>query len=141
MKKTFTFSLLIILIIFQGLSGIAGGVGLIYDPTGEAINIPQSWLEGTMFGDYLIPGIILLVVLGIFPLIVSYGLVRKKEWGAQAAIFIGAALIIWIAVEIIVVGYKSDPPLQMIYGILGVLILLFSVTLNKTKFRSYFTGS
>ena len=55
----------------QGLSGLAGGYGLIADPSGEAVGLRLAWLDQTPFSDYLLPGLILLIVLGAFPLIVS----------------------------------------------------------------------
>jgi len=32
-------------------------------------------------------------------------------------------LVIWIAVEILVIGYHPVPPLQLIYGLLGFIII------------------
>jgi uncharacterized membrane protein len=34
------------------------------------------------------------------------------------------ALLVWLAVEIAIVGYSNDPPLQPVYLGLGVVILL-----------------
>jgi len=116
---------------FQGLSGIAGGFGLMADPTGVSLQIPLEWLDGSPFTDYLIPGIVLFFVLGLIPLGVVYGLWKRKKWSRLAALAVGAALCIWIAVEIAVIGYQSDPPLQLIYGIVGVAILLLSLSLPK----------
>ena len=114
------------LVLFQGLSGIIGGTALIIDPSGELLGIPLKWLDGSSFPDYLIPGIILASILGIYPLIAFIGLLRKQYWAITATRNLGFALIIWIATEIIVIGYKSEPPLQLIYGILGLIILLIS---------------
>jgi hypothetical protein len=38
-------------------------------------------------------------------------------------VFVGASLVVWIAVQVAMVGYRGDPPLQAIYGGLGVAIL------------------
>jgi hypothetical protein len=35
---------------------------------------------------------------------------------------VGVALLIWLAVEIAILGYANDPPLQPIYIGLGVII-------------------
>lgn len=113
-----------ILIIFQGLSGLAGGIGLVIDPTGESLQIPLRWIENSPFSDYFFPGFILLVVLGLFPLVVSYGLWRQLTWSWFGCLFVGVALIIWIGVEILIIGYQSQPPLQLIYGSVGLLILI-----------------
>ena len=116
---------------FQGLSGIAGGFGLMADPTGASLRIPLEWLEGSPFTDYLLPGIVLFFVLGVIPLGVVYGLWKGKTWSRLAAVAVGAALCIWIAVEIAVIGYQTEPPLQLIYGIVGIAILLLSLSLPQ----------
>jgi hypothetical protein len=115
--------LLMALLLFQGLSGIAGGIGLVGDPSGDSLQISLSLLEGTPFNDYLIPGLILLVVLGIAPLIVLYGLWKQRYWGWLGSLAIGVGLIIWIGVQILLIGYQPQPPLQLIYGALGIAIV------------------
>jgi hypothetical protein len=112
---------------FQGISGIIGGVGLLMDPTGESLGIPQAWLSGSPFADYTLPGIVLLLLLGILPLIAFFGLLTGKKWGLFAALYVGIALLAWLFVEILVIGYQSQPPLQLIYGILGVAILALAL--------------
>jgi FtsH-binding integral membrane protein len=122
------------LIVFQGLSGLLGGVGLVFDPTGESLQIPVSWLENSPFDDYLIPGLILLIVLSFFPLVVFYGLLKKWSWSLLAAFMVGAALIIWIGVQILIIGYHPQPPLQLIYGLLGLSILVLALLPSVRRF-------
>lgn len=136
MKNFLEIKILIACIIFQALSGLAGGIGLILDPTGASLGIPQEWLSNSPFNDYLIPGIILFTVLGIFPAFVSVGLWKEKYWGWLGSLSLGTALLIWIIVEIIFIGYQSNPPLQLIYGILGIVILLLTSLSRVKKFYS-----
>lgn len=117
------FHLLLLAVLAQGISGVAGGYGLVADPSGAAVGLPLEWLEGTPFSDYLVPGAILFSVLGVFPLIVAWGLWRRRRWAWYGALMVGAALAVWIIVEIMMIGYKPEPPLQAIYGGLGVAIL------------------
>jgi hypothetical protein len=41
-----------------------------------------------------------------------------------ATFIVGLALLIWLAVEIAIVGYTNDPPLQPFYLIVGAVISL-----------------
>lgn len=111
-------------ILIQGLSGLFGGAALIVDPTGELLNMPVSMLEGSPFDTFLIPGLILFTILGIFPMIVVYGLRNRTIWAWPGAFLVSLALITWISVEILMVGYHAEPPLQLVYGVLGLLMLV-----------------
>lgn len=128
--------LLVGLLLVQGLSGLAGGFGLIGDPTGEALGIPVEWLEGSPFRDYLIPGIVLFVVLGLEPLVVARAVWFGRPWSPPAAGLVGAALVVWIAVQILVIGYQARPPLQAVYGTLGVLLVGVSVLPSVRRFST-----
>jgi FtsH-binding integral membrane protein len=99
--------------------------------------MPVSLLHGSPFTDYLVPGLILVVVLGVFPLIVVYGLWSRHTWSWHAALMVGLALVVWIVVQILIIGYSSRPPLQLIYGLLGIVILALAL-LPPT--RRYFLG-
>ena len=122
------------LLAFQGISGLGGGLALILDPTGEAIGIPVAWLDGSPFPDYLIPGVVLFALLGLIPLLVARAvwLGRPRSW--MASLIVGAALVTWIAVQILVVGYQARPPLQLTYGSVGVLLLVLSMSASVRRF-------
>jgi hypothetical protein len=126
--------LLMACMLFQGLSGLAGGFGLVMDPTGETLQIPLDWLAGSPFADYMIPGLVLFVVLGIFPLAVLYGLWTGRAWGWWGAVLVGVALMVWLLVEILIIGYQPQPPLQLIYGILGAAILVLAALPGVRKY-------
>jgi len=118
---------LIILITLQGISGLFGGVLLIIDPSGESLNLPINLLKKTPFQNYLIPGLILFNILGIIPLIILNGLWKNRCWAWYGSLIVGVALIIWIFVEVLMIGYQPEPPLQFIYGLVGLLILIFTL--------------
>lgn len=113
-------------ILLQGVSGLVGGCALMADPSGALIGLPLVWLEGTPFSDYFVPGTILLTVLGVCPLVIGSGLWRGRSWAWYGSLLVGASLAIWILVEINMIGYQPDPPLQAFYGLLSLMILALS---------------
>ena len=113
-------------ILLQGISGLVGGCALMADPSGALIGLPLVWLEGTPFSDYFVPGTILLTVLGVCPLVIGWGLWRSRSWAWYGSLLVGASLAIWILVEINLIGYQPDPPLQAFYGLLSLMILALS---------------
>jgi hypothetical protein len=119
--------LLLAALLLQSLSGLVGGLGLVTDPTGSRLGIPIEWLTGSPFNDYLIPGLVLLFLLGALPLLVSYGVWVRRYWSWSAALFVGLALLTWIGVEILIIGYQPRPPLQLAYGAVGLVILVLTL--------------
>lgn len=133
-KKSIIIYILLYCVLIQGIYGIIGGVSLISDPTGADINLSLLLLKDSPFRDYLLPGIILLTILGIYPIIVFVGLYKGKYWALCSAKLLGIALILWVASEIITIGYKTDQPLQSISGLLGLLILVLASLSNIQNF-------
>lgn len=108
----------------QGLSGLVGGLGLVLDPTGASIGLPVEWLAGSPFTDFLVPGLVLFTVLGIAPLAAAHGAWKRRTWSWAACLAVGVALLVWLAVEVAVIGYQSQPPLQLVYGLVGGAIVV-----------------
>jgi len=119
---------------FQSLSGLFGGLMLILDPTGNSLNMPLSLLNNSPFNDYLVPGLILFLILGMIPFVVLNGLWKRKNWSWYGSLLVSLALIIWIAVEVLMIGYQAEPPLQLIYGLAGILLLIFTLMPSVKKF-------
>ncbi len=65
------------LLAFLGLSAIGGGGALIISPSGKLLGgLPLSILERSPFNDFLFPGIILFIVLGIIPSLLIFALLK-----------------------------------------------------------------
>lgn len=123
------------LLAFQGVSALFGGFMLIADPTGAWLQMPLAQLEGTPFQDYLIPGLILFLVLGVYPLVVAQAFWNKRPWPLAtrlagltgmhwawlASVSVGVALVIWIVVQGLLIGFGH--PLQVIYLLLGLALV------------------
>jgi hypothetical protein len=89
--------------------------------------LPLSLLEGSAFTDYFAPGLILFTVLGLGSLSVALLAWRANAWAPILTVTVGGALLIWLLVEIAVVGYSNDPPLQPFYLALGGVITVLGV--------------
>ena len=91
----------VVLEILTGVLAVPVGWSFIQDPTGSALGIPQGWIESTVFGTYLIPGLYLLAVNG-FAMFALAALTVRRHWTAPWLTgALGVGLIIWIAVEIV----------------------------------------
>ena len=123
--------ILLILLLVQGLGGVGGGLSLVLKPDGSVMGMPVSHLDGSPFSDYLIPGLILLLVLGVPPLVAAAGLWVRRSWAWYVAFAVGCGLMIWILVEITIIPYD---PLQIVFGVIGALIVLVSLTASVRRF-------
>ena len=125
---------------FLGLSAIGGGGALIISPSGILLGgLPISILRNSPFDDFLIPGIILFLVLGIFPVLIVLALIKKPisiaaecfnlfsdmHWAWTFSIYIAFALIIWIQVETIFV--QGVGWLQTVYMLYSIPMIIFSL--------------
>lgn len=133
-KKPFTCRFLILMHVLLGVGAVFGGLVLVIDPSGELIKMPLTLLENSPFNNFLIPGIILLVIIGIFPLITAHALLTKWNWKAANklnmfsemhwswtySLYIGFALIIWITVEAFFI--RQIVEIHVFYIFLGLMI-------------------
>lgn len=113
--------------ILLGVGAIGGGIALMAGPHGEIFPLPISALGGSPFADYFVPGAILFTVLGLGPLGAALLAWRRHPAAPFLASAVGCALLIWLIVQIAIVGYTSHPPLQALYLCLGFIITLIGI--------------
>jgi len=113
--------------IFLSVGALGGGGALMLGPKGEIVPLPVAALAGSPFETYFAPGLILFCVLGLGPLLAAALAWRRHPLAPVAAVAVGASLLIWLVVEITIVGYTNDPPLQLSYFLLGAAITVVGV--------------
>lgn len=117
---------------FNGLSGLAGGFGLIANPDGEALTMSTDWLQSTPFTNFLIPGIVLFTFNGLGNIAGFIATLRKHHIAAHIATAFGLIMIVWITAQVSWIGYKSF--LQPLYFSTGLCqFVLGFIWMNKIK--------
>lgn len=134
-----------------GIGGVVGGIGLTADRSGDVFGYPVAWLDRTPFSDFLIPGLLLLLLLGVGPLVVAYGLLRKpawrwtdawnsrtgEHWAWTGALIVGVGVVAWIIVEILIVPDHS-PGAWAVQGSTAMLgVAIMSLAASKAV-RGYY---
>lgn len=105
--------------IFIGVGAIAGGWGLMGDPSGASMGLPQTSLDGSPFATYFIPGLFLFTVNGLGTLAGSIITLKSFRYAGEVAIGLGVILMLWIVIQAMVIGMTSF--LQPFYFVVGVL--------------------
>ena len=113
--------------VLLSVGALGGGLVLMVAPRGEIMPLPLSALTGSPFDTYFLPGLILFSVLGLGPLVAARMAWLRHPLAPEAAFVVGIALVIWVAVEVAIIGYSNEPPLQAIYLAVGVAILLSAI--------------
>ena len=129
--------LAIALEVFTALGAIPFGLLFVTDPSGQSIGLPSGWIEATVFGTYVIPGLYLLTVNGAGMLVLAALSIRRHWFAPWLTGALGVGLIIWILVEIAVM--PETMILTWIYLAVGValgLVALFWLRrTNQLRFR------
>jgi hypothetical protein len=129
---------LIFLEAFLGINGLIGGIPFMLAPDGHLLQMPFSHLKNTPFPDFFIPGVLLTIFLGLYPLAAAYSVWKQARWGWPEAInpfkqyhwswagslAAGVIAIIWILVQIqwIPLGF-----LHVFILMWGILILIVTL--------------
>jgi hypothetical protein len=145
-NKTAEVYILIVSVAVEALCAIYGGISLMNDPSGESIRLSISLLDDTIFHSFIIPGIILFLFLGFFPLFLIFPLIFKPNWSIinrlniykgyhwawTYTIYTAIMLIIWIDVQVMILATGSL--IQGIFGLFGVFMLIVALMPRVKRF-------
>lgn len=128
-KRPFAVRLLTAMLAVLAVGALYGGTLLVSDPTGAALQLPHEFIRDTPFGSYLIPGVVLLATLGLGSMVVIPGLLARGargvmfgyRWPWIGALGVAIAFVIWMTVQIAVIGYQGR--IQGIYAVYAILML------------------
>ena len=111
-----------------------------YGPRRPPDAIDDEDAGGHGFPDYLVPGIVLFTFVGVSPILVAYGLLRRPAWRLSEAInstkgrhwawagswVAGLITLIWIGAETSLLGYIRF--LQPVIAIYGTALIILTLT-------------
>lgn len=107
---------------FLGVTAVLGGLALLLGWLG----MPMDLLADSPFGSYTIPALILIVLVGGSAALAAALMLRRPAWGVVASGLAGLVLLVFEAVELVVIGFSW---LLACYVVLGLLILALAAWL------------
>jgi hypothetical protein len=118
----------IMLLVFLAFNALIGGWLLIIDPSGDKIQIPIELLQDTPFNNYLIPGILLFVFIGLLSVVGTILSLRRSKDYTSIIILQAVILIAWLSIEILLNPKFFSPHLH--YPLYGIALLLLFLGFN-----------
>jgi menaquinone-dependent protoporphyrinogen oxidase len=105
-----------------GLPAIAGGIALVARPDGTLLHIPTSALSHSPFSTFLVPGLLLLFVIGVANVIAGWLVIRDRPNANAWAIAAGGTLLGWMVLEMVML--RSIHVLQLVFFAVSVVSII-----------------
>lgn len=127
------YRILFILHLVVGIGAMFGGLAAITNPN-NPVGVPTSILKNSPFSNFLIPGIILFIVIGLGNLLSVLTLYLKSNYQGYISSTFSWALVIWIIVQCIML--RDIVFLHVLFFIIGLIQAILSATIlfNKNQF-------
>ncbi|MFY9307828.1 MAG: hypothetical protein WAQ28_02145 [Bacteroidia bacterium] len=122
--RIFTIALLLLV----AVNALVAGYLFITDPTGTKMYIPVSMLEYSPFTNFLVPGIVLFIVNGIFNLVAAVFVTFQWKHFPFLVVLQGLLLTGWIAVQVILL--REFNFLHALLGGTGIVLFTLGNRLN-----------
>lgn len=122
----------IFILFINALGALWGGAGLMYDPSGEYMQMPLSFLEHAPFSNYLIPGILLFVFIGLFSSLTLFMIFRKHPAYFRFIFLQGIFLTIWISVQVAMLRIFYTP-LHLPFFLMGVTLISIGIIIASSE--------
>lgn len=117
---------LVILLFGMSASAIIGGFDLAFN-SARWMKLPLESLTG--FNSIVIPGLILLFVVGGSNLIAAIAMLKKHKWAPEFSAIAGLGLMIWFFTELYL--FRGTHPVQIVYFAWSILILALTFLVQK----------
>lgn len=122
-----------------GLGAIGGGIAIL---TGAFARwLPVTFLQGTPFSDYTIPGLVLLIVVGGAMLLAAATQFIQRAWAVLLSAAMGLVMLGWELVEIVIIDRNKQAVVpstviqQALFSVLGIVIFGLAASLWMTEYR------
>lgn len=120
-----------ILLLINSVGALFGGWNLMLHPDGSSMQMSLDWLQYSPFSNYLIPGIILFTVNGLFGIFVLGTIIFRHRFFHWFVVVQGLILTGWIIIQILMV--RSVLGIQVFFGSIGLALILLGYLLPRIR--------
>ncbi len=119
----------VILLLFNGIGALYGGLSFMLHPDGSGLHMSAEYLRYSPFSDFFLPGLILFICNGVLSLVAIAFVLMSHRYALWAVLLQGAILVGWIAVQVLMV--RDFQALHAVMLGTGVLLAVCGVALRK----------
>jgi hypothetical protein len=121
---TLTWTVLTVVVTFNAVSAVGGAIAIFLT---DGLGMPKSFLAGSPFTSFFVPGLVLLAVVGGTQVMAAILLFRRRPLALFWAAFAGFTMVTWILVETVII--RGFSVLQALYFLTGVAELALVLAL------------
>jgi len=132
MKNIATWSAIILLAV-SSAGAIYNGYHLISHPDGSSVGLSPEMLKYTPFKNFRIPGILLIISIGIFGMLTIFLIIYQQNFHAKYIIASGFMLTVWMLVHLALTPEIYN--LQYVILVIGIAQMLCGFSLDKKYFE------
>ncbi len=138
MKRPVALLFLVVLLLVLAAGGLYGGIAMLLDPSGASLQMTEV-LASLPVPDYTLPGLFLLFVMGVAPLVLTYGLLTRPawrwaeplsragrhHWAWTGTLALCVVLAVWLTVQGWMIGFRW--PIQFVTAGIGLGIVVLAL--------------
>ena len=110
--------------LFIGIGAVAGGLGMIIDPSGRTLHMDAMLpyfqvlpFADLLFRDFLFSGFALLIVNGLTNLSAAVLLLKRKRTGVILGGIFGVTLMLWICIQFYMFPLNVMSTIYFVFGL------------------------
>ena len=145
MKRPIALYWLSFFLLFLAFGGLYGGIAMLLDPSGGSLDM-AGILPLLPVSSFVLPGLFLLVGMGLTPIALVYALLAWPKWDGlarllggngrywawNATLLLSLTLAVWLTVQGWLIGFRW--PIQYVTAVNALLILLLTLTSGVRRY-------
>ncbi|MGE0229732.1 MAG: hypothetical protein AB7I38_10710 [Dehalococcoidia bacterium] len=115
-----------------GVAAVAAGLAFARRPDGGDLGMEATWLEGSPFTDFRIPGLFLLLVIAPANVASALLLARRHRGGPYLSLATGLLLVVWLAIQTAILGLRHWSQLLW-WAVFPLVALLGAMQVHRQR--------
>jgi hypothetical protein len=114
----------VVLQFVTAIGAIPVGIDMMRNAEGAPLGLPQAWIDATLFGSYLLPGLFLFAMNGIGQLVAAVLIVMRHPVAPWLTAVLGIGLMVWIGVQVLLMPFHPLQPIMFTIGLVEGVVAL-----------------